>query len=430
MSQCGSVFQRCGCRDEATKRQLNDRCLGLVDPGHGTWYFAAYVPALTGGRSRIRRGGHHSRAEAEQARLTLLSMPENRAAGQSLTLKRWLKQWLSAMKDHIRPSTMRGYREHVHNYLIPALGHFKLASLRIAHVQAAFRTISTRRTRSGRLLAASTQNRIRATLRSSLSEAVRQDFIATNPACRIRLPSPHRVRPVLWTAAREAAWRATGVRPPVAVWTRPHLVTFLSTVRNDPHFALWWLVALTGLRRGETAALRWSDVDLENATLTVSKQIVVVDGQDVIGPPKSASSSRTIALDATTVELLRGEWRRHRNTLRTTGRNPDGHLFVNDTDQPLRPDYLTRRLGKLIANADLPPVRLHDLRHGAASLALAAGVDLKVIQHMLGHSSIVTTADIYTTVLSEAAHHAAEATAALVLESARTRLSLAGASQA
>ncbi|MFG1849565.1 tyrosine-type recombinase/integrase [Micromonospora carbonacea] len=430
VSQRGSVFQRCGCRDEATKRQLNDTCPGLADPGHGTWYFAAYVPTLTGGRDRIRRGGHRSRAEAEQARLDLLALPDNRAAGQSLTLQRWLTQWLSANQGRIRPSTMRSYREHVHNYLVPALGRMELANLRISHVQAAFRDIGTRRTRSGRLLASSTQNRIRATLRSALSEAVRQDFITTNPASRIRLPNPRPVHPVLWTATREASWRATGVRPSVAVWTRQQLVAFLTTIRNDRHFSLWWLVALTGLRRGETAALRWSDIDLDHATLTVSEQIVVVDGQDVIGPPKSASSCRTIALDATTVGLLRGEWRRHCHTLQTTGRNRAGYVFVNAKGHPLRPDYLTRRLRKLIANAGLPPVRLHDLRHGAASLALAAGVGLKVVQHLLGHASIVTTADIYTTVLAEAARDGAEATAAFVLDAARTRLSLGGASQA
>ncbi|WP_327042830.1 site-specific integrase [Micromonospora ureilytica] len=430
MSQLESVFQRCGCRDATTRRQLNEKCPGLTEPEHGSWYFTAYVPTMTGGRTRVRRGGYGSRGAAEQARLELLAMPENRAAGQTLTLQRWLGQWLTTIEGQIRPTTMRSYREHVHNYLIPAIGHIELANLRACHVQAAFLNIGTRRTTSGRLLAASTQNRIRATLRSALSEAVRQDFISLNPASRIRLPKPYKVHPVLWTAAREAEWRATGVRPAVAVWTRQQLVAFLKTIRNDPHFALWWLVALTGLRRGEVAALRWTDIDLHDATLTVKEQIVVVDGQDVVGPPKSASSCRTIALDATTLRLLRNEWRLHHRVLRETGRNPDGYLFVNAKGQPLRPDYLTRRLGKLIANADLPPVRLHDLRHGAASLALAAGVDLKVVQHLLGDSSIITTADIYTTVLSEASRNAAEATASFILDAARTRLSLGGASQA
>jgi site-specific recombinase XerD len=105
-------------------------------------------------------------------------------------------------------------------------------------------------------------------------------------------------------------------------------------------------------------------------------------------------------------------------------------VFVDANGRRLRPDYLTRRLAALIAECGLPPVRLHDLRHGAASLALAAGVDLKVVQEMLGHSSIVTTADIYTSVLSEIAHAAAEASATFILDAARNRLDLGGSSQA
>ena len=299
-----------------------------------------------------------------------------------------------------------------------------------AQVQAAFRIIASGRTRSGRLVASSTLERIRATLRSALSEAVRQGLIEGNPATNVRLPKPSRVRPVVWTATREIAWRETGAGPrwrcgPASTWPPSS-----ASVKNDPLFTLWWLVALTGLRRGEVAALRWTDIDLDAATLTVHEQLVVVDGQDLLGPPKSASSRRTIALDKVTVGLLRELWRQHRELLKATGRNRDGYVFVDANGRRLRPDYLTRRLAKLIAECGLPPVRLHDLRHGAASLALAAGVDLKVVQEMLGHSSIITTADIYTSVLSEAAHAAAEASAAFVLDAARNRLSLGAASQA
>lgn len=189
-------------------------------------------------------------------------------------------------------------------------------------------------------------------------------------------------------------------------------------------FPLWWLVALTGLRRGEITALRWSDLDLDAGTLTVHEQVVVVDGQDIVGPPKSASSRRTIALDKITTRLFTCLWRGHRRRVTATGRNHDGYVFVDAKGQRLRPDYLTRRLATLIATCELPPIRLHDLRHGAASLALAAGTDLKIVQEMLGHASIVTTADIYTSVLSEAAHTAAEASATFILDAARNRLGL------
>lgn len=426
----GSIYRRCGCRDRTTGRQLSGKCPQLADSAHGRWYFAIQISTPAGRRARVRRGGYVSLAEAERERQSLLALPDAAATGRAWTMQRWLEQWLAAMLDQVRPSTLRGYRDHVRNYLIPLFGRIRLAALRSAQVQGAFRIIASGRTRSGRLIASSTLERIRATLRSALSEAVRQGLIDTNPALRVRLPKPSRARPVVWTETREIAWRETGARPTVAVWTRQHLATFLASTKNDPHFALWWLVALTGLRRGEVAALRWTDIDLDAATLTVHEQLIVVDGQDLLGPPKSASSRRTIALDKVTVGVLRGLWRQYRKLLKATGRNRDGYVFVDANGRRLRPDYLTRRLAKLIAECGLPPVRLHDLRHGAASLALAAGVDLKVVQEMLGHSSIVTTADIYTSVLAEAAYAAAEASANFVLDAARDRLSLGAASQA
>ncbi len=430
LSEVGAVFRRCGCRDRETGRQLNGRCPRLADPAHGCWYFAVQVCTPAGRRARVRRGGYSSLGQAEQARQAFLALPDPVAAGRAWTVQRWLEHWLTRVSEHIRPSTLRSYREHVRHYLIPHLGHIRLASLRTTHVQATFRIISSGRTRSGRLIAPSTLQRIRATLRSAMSDAIRQGLISVNPATGVRLPRPYRVRPVVWSPTREAAWRHTGTRPAVAVWTRQHLATFLAFVKDDPLFPLWWLVALTGLRRGELAALRWSDLDLDTGTLTVREQVVVVDGQDLVGPPKSASSQRTIALDKVTVRLLRHLWLRHARALAEGGRNRDGYVFVDANGHRLRPDYLTRRLAALIAEAGLPPVRLHDLRHGAASLALAAGVDLKVVQEMLGHSSIITTADIYTSVLSEAAHAAAQASATFVLDAARTRLTLGGASQA
>jgi Phage integrase family len=134
----------------------------------------------------------------------------------------------------------------------------------------------------------------------------------------------------------------------VAVWTTAKVAQFLQHVATDELFALWWLVALRGLRRGEAAGLRWCDVDLD-----------------------------------------------------------------------YHPNYFTKRLRYLIDKAGLPPVRLHDLRHGAASLAHAAGADLKTVQDQLGHASNGFTADTYTSVLPAAQHKAAEATARLILTTAR-----------
>jgi Phage integrase family len=98
----------------------------------------------------------------------------------------------------------------------------------------------------------------------------------------------------------------------------------------------------------------------------------------------------------------------------------EGTADVHPRSTGIRPEYLTHRFPQICKELGLPPIRLHDLRHGAATIALASHTDLKVIQQILGHSSIVTTADTYTSVLPEAAHRAAQATADMVIEAARS----------
>lgn len=171
------------------------------------------------------------------------------------------------------------------------------------------------------------------------------------------------------------------------------------------------------------AGLRWTDVDLQAAELTVTQQRVHADGQVVVGPPKSAASCRVVALDAETVRVLTQHRERQEKVSAAAGTHwrDSGYVFTTADGAPLRPDYLTGRFRRLVATSGQPAIRLHDLRHGAATLALAAHTDLKVVQAMLGHASIVLTADTYDTyvsVLPEVAHQAARETARLVLRAA------------
>jgi integrase len=242
-----------------------------------------------------------------------------------------------------------------------------------------------------------------------LNAAVREGLVASNPLAHVRLDKPVRPHPVIWTDERVAAWRRDGIRPPVVVWTLRQLITFLAGVENDRLAALWWLIALRGLRRGEAAALDRDDLDSKARELTISRQLVALPGELYCGPPKSRASVRTIALDEAgtrrlvdqavrqTVELLRHQFAEQRRGDARARAGPGwrhGHaMFTYADERPIRPEYLTHRFHTLIKQLDLPPIRLYDLRHGTATLALASHTDLKVIQQMLGHSSIVTTAD-------------------------------------
>lgn len=223
----------------------------------------------------------------------------------------------------------------------------------------------------------------------------------------IELPSGRRPRAVVWTAARVTHWRATGERPTAAVWTPEQTAEFLDSARGHRLYVLYLLVALLGLRRGEAAGLRWCDLDLDDRVLWVSHQVQDHNGRTVVCPPKTEHSVRALALDHVAVAELR-RLRAARQRQMPDEEVPTGFVFAHPDGRPLSPGYLTHAFRRLAAEADLPPVRLHDLRHGAAGLSLAAGNELKTVQAMRGHSSIVLTADTYINVLPCLARQAAK----------------------
>jgi integrase len=163
---------------------------------------------------------------------------------------------------------------------------------------------------------------------------------------------------------------------------------FLNAIRGHRLYAAHHLIALRGLWRGEAAGLRWSDVDLDGATAIITCQLRQYDGRLVLCSPKTARSERAIALDRTTVAALRAHKaaQQAERAALGDGYHGSGYVFTCLNGDPMAPDRLSRTFRRLSDEAGLPPVRLHDLRHGAATLALAAGADLKVVQDMLGHA--------------------------------------------
>jgi len=373
-----------------------------------------------GRRERVRRGGYRTEAAARRARNEVLGRSREEQSSRSWTVARWLRYWLST-RVGIRPTTRLSHTQYIERFLIPHLGHIRLAELTVRQLTAFFAAVGKETNRFGKPHTPTTLAHIRTTLRAALNAAIREGLIVDNPARRVELPTRRRAHAMVWTPGRVADWQATGIRPSVAVWTAAQLAAFLDFVRGDRLYALWWLIALRGLRRGEAAGLRWADLDLEHHQLAIVRARTTAGYTVFEGPPKSAASSRTVALDRRTVAVLREHaCRQRRERAAAGGRWRDsGYVFTNRHGSPLHPGFLTHRIAALAAAAGLPPVRLHDLRHGAATLAHLAGTDLKTIQDQLGHSSIVLTADTYTSVLPAAQYKAAEATARLVLGAAR-----------
>ncbi|MFV2198744.1 tyrosine-type recombinase/integrase [Nocardiopsis sp. LOL_012] len=335
------------------------------------------------------------------------------------TAAEWLRLWLDS-RTGLRPRTRVGYAEHIDRYLTPYLGGVVLEELTPGLVRQAFEQIASCTTSSGERLSPTTVQRVRATLRAALNTAVSERLLPSNPARGLHLEPAVGARPVVWTDQAVAEWTHGGERPAVAVWTVAQTRAFLDFVSGHRLYALFHLMVMTGLRRGEAVGVRWEDIDLVKGTVRIARQLQTGRGGLVELAPKSAASRRMVALDHTTTGVLRRHQWHQQKEAQARGQewNPRGFVFTGVRGGPLAPERLSRLFRKLNTESGLPPVRLHDLRHGVATLALAAGVELKVVQAMLGHASIVLTADTYASVLPEVAREAAERTAWLVLRDA------------
>jgi integrase len=178
------------------------------------------------------------------------------------------------------------------------------------------------------------------------------------------------------------------------------------------------LMLTTGLRRGEIAGLRWSDVDLDDAVIAIQHTRVSVDARVVVVEPKTAKGRRSVALDDMTVQALRSHRKAQLQERLKLGKawQDSGFVFVREDGAPYHPERILVMFKRHAEAAGLPAIRLHDLRHTSATLALAAGVHPKVVQERLGHSSINITLDTYSHVVKGRQHEAAEKVAALLVE--------------
>jgi integrase len=377
----------------------------------------------------------------------------------------WLEQWLTAKEKSLRPGTLRSYAGHIRLYYQPHIGHIAIDKLRVTDVASVFEAIdelndaitearassdpALRATVKGRrLVGAATQQRIRATLRSAVSSYMKQHqgMLPANPASLVELPSGARPKPVVWTGERVRAWqeqfgkrlaaaRARGGRvspvdiwvssrpSPVMVWTPAQTQVFLAAARRHRLLAMWRLITTRGLRRGEACGLRRTDTDLDAAVTTVCWQITQLGWDTAQGAPKSDAGERQVALDADTVTIFLEHRQRQDKEKEEAGDAwaGSGFEFTDPGGGPLHPADVTDMFHMIAYLAGLPPIRLHDLRHGAATLLLAAGHDMKVVQDTLGLSSITIAADTYTSVLPQLARQSAEDVADLIRPAGTSR---------
>jgi integrase len=334
---------------------------------------------------------------------------------------------MTRRERRVRHNTAASYRGHIRNHLIPHLGHLRLDELGRQHIMDMFEAIEEgndlihqlagssdpldrAQARGRRATNAATMHRIRATLRAALNAAIVEGWLSSNPATHLDMPDARRPTPLLWTEPRVREWQATARVPSrVMVWTAAQLGAFLDSIAEERLYALFHLMAYHGLRRGEACGLLDADIDLDENYIHVRSQLVEYGGVPTLTEPISRASEAQVPIVAQTAAAVD----RHRAT-RAAERAAAGNawtetglLFVNPDGTALQPSRITDAFATYRRRAGLPPTRLCDLRYGTATLALAAGIDLRTVAAMMRHSSIVV-AGLYSTVTAELAHEVAQ----------------------
>jgi integrase len=306
------------------------------------------------------------------------------------------KRWLPALgSEELAPSTLVAYKLDVRR-IVARIGTVPLQKLTRNDVAVmAARLNSDTSERTGRPLAPATRRATLIALQHALDDAVKSGLLEANPAAGVKRP---KVR-----------------RPEMHTWTGAELSTFLRATRGGRLGSLWHLLALTGLRRGEALGLKWSDVDFDHGRLALQRQRVM-KGTEVVERQTKTGKPRSVSLDADTTAVLQRQSRQQLDdaTEWEAAWIGDGHAFARENGEPWNPNRITKLFDQVVRTVDVPRIRLHDLRHTWATLALRAGVHPKVVQERLGHANISITMDTYSHVLPDMQESAAELVAALV----------------
>ena len=303
------------------------------------------------------------------------------------TVGQWMDVWFeNYAKIKVRPTSHQTYRGYIDNHIKPNIGKIQLNKLTTLELQKLYKKLLSR----GRVdrieakgqpkgLSPKTVRNIHQVISSAMDFAKAQKLIAVNPTDGCALPKlEHREMKTL----------------PVE-----QLASFLREAKESGVFEMYYIELATGLRRGELLGLKWEDLDLEQCTLRVQRQVSRINGEVVEDPLKTKNSYRTISLGEDAVGILKKQKKKCGDS---------EYVFPSPTGGPISPDSVIQMLHRVLKRAGLPKVRFHDLRHTFATVALQNGVDIKTVSGMLGHYSAGFTLDTYAHVTTAAQREAAK----------------------
>ena len=293
------------------------------------------------------------------------------------TVAEWVRLWFETYsKPSIREQTAYYYNNYIEKHIVPGIGSIRLDKLTTLQIQQFYNKLKT----SGRvqryahieLKDKGLSNRfirgVHGVLNSALEQAVKERLITTNPAEGCKLPKIEKKE--------------------MKVLLPEQIGAYLQEANKRGLLPAYYLELTSGLRRGELLALLWTDLDVENMTISVTKQVNRINGQLKVSQPKTSNSIRTIPIPKQAVDLLILEHEKH----------PDSpYMFPSPkTGTMYDPDSFRHIHEKILAAAGIEHIRFHDLRHTFATLSLQNGVDVKTLSNTLGHYSAGFTLDTYT----------------------------------
>lgn len=388
-------------------RQRSPVAVPRQDRKTGRWGFIVDVPGeMPGLRKQVRRKGFETKREAQDAldelRQSLVNQTFVPASKQ--TVGGFLRdEWLPAKAIALEPGTHSSYRDKVRLYVEPTLGSMKLQRVTGADLNKLYSHLLTKGGASKQGLCSRTTRYVHTILRAAFADAVRWGRLTRNPADAATPP------------------RAVDARAPEMVtWDGATVSAFLTAEKDTRYGPAFTFLVTTGTRRSEALGIRWSDLDLKAGRASIRQTVKLVDKEIVVSPRTKSAKARVIALDRATVASLRS-WKttqQRERLLQGAHVEADDLVFALPDGRPYNPDRFSREFIRRQRRHEVgPEIRLHDLRHTWATLALQAGVHPKVVQERLGHSSIAITLDLYSHVTDPMKSDAAEQVAALIFGS-------------
>lgn len=342
------------------------------------------IDAISGKeRRRWHPAGKH-RDDAEQLAHRLgvgTSRPALPKASRPMTVGDFMTDtWLPRKRMTVRASTAYRYAWMTDKYIVPAIGTVALSALRADHLDGLYARLLATGGRTGTGLAPKTVHEVHLVVRNALDLAIKRHLVDHNVA--------HSSNPPRSRSMRSSVPRT---------WTALQLSEFLGAAEHQRLYPALHLTACTGMRRGEVAGLKWSDLDTGARRLSISRTLQNVGGRPTEFGVKTSTSRRCIDLDPATVAILvRWQLRLAEDGLPA---GSDDWMFCNIKGRSLNPESTSQLFTRAVARSKLPRIRYHDLRHTHASLLVAAGVPIKVVTERLGHAHPGFTMNTYQHVL-------------------------------